>query len=141
MYSNGKLLCPTQQTPYKHMTNRYESVFHHSIQNRLKQNLKSIHRWNEWLLFPLKLSDIPRDSLLCFTIVDTCDSAKPCVLGGTAITVFGKHGSIRRGMYDLRVWLNNQKDSDNDIFTNGKYNISQQINRITKVLTNISFTF
>ena len=27
MFSNGKLLCPTQQTPYKQMINRYESVF------------------------------------------------------------------------------------------------------------------
>ncbi len=27
LYSNGKLLCPSQQTPYKQMTNRYELDF------------------------------------------------------------------------------------------------------------------
>ena len=94
---------------------------------------QSIDRWNEWLLFPLKLSDIPRDALLSLTIVDTSDSGKPYVLGGTAITVFGKHEAMRRGMYDLRVWINDQNDSDNTVFQNGKYCISSQISRITKV--------
>lgn len=90
-------------------------------------------RWNEWLLFPLKLSDIPRDALLVFTIIDVDDSAKPRSLGGTAISVFGKHCSMRKGMYDLRVWLNHQNEPNNS-FINGKHSISGQLNRINKVM-------
>jgi phosphatidylinositol 3-kinase len=92
-----------------------------------------INRWNEWLLFPLRLSDLPRDTLLSFTIWDTCGPANTSVIGGTAISLFGKHGSMRRGMYDLRVWLNAESNCDNNSFNNGKYSISDQINKINKV--------
>ncbi|XP_054160605.1 phosphatidylinositol 3-kinase catalytic subunit type 3-like [Oppia nitens] len=113
LYSNGHLLCPTRQSQYKHMSNRFD--------------------WNEWLLFPLKLSDIPRDALLSFTIVDVSSDGKPYLLGGTAITIFGKHGAMRKGMYDLRVWLSNQTDLQNSHQLNGKQSISGQMNKINKL--------
>ena len=82
----------------------------------------------------MKLSDIPRDALLSLTIVDISNNGNPYLLGGTAISVFGKHGALRKGMYDLRVWLNHQIDGQDVHLMNGKQSISQQMNKINKVM-------
>lgn len=49
-------------------------------------------------------SDLPRNAILAMTIYDCAGPGKVMVVGGTTISIFGKHGMLRQGMFDLRVW-------------------------------------
>ncbi|XP_072937916.1 phosphatidylinositol 3-kinase catalytic subunit type 3 [Epargyreus clarus] len=60
--------------------------------------------WNEWVTLPVYFSDLPRNAILAMTIYDCAGPGKVMVVGGTTISLFGKHGMLRQGMFDLRVW-------------------------------------
>ncbi|XP_047532348.1 phosphatidylinositol 3-kinase catalytic subunit type 3 [Vanessa atalanta] len=60
--------------------------------------------WNEWVTLPVYYSDLPRNAILAMTIYDCAGPGKVMVVGGTTISLFGKHGMLRQGMFDLRVW-------------------------------------
>lgn len=60
--------------------------------------------WNEWVTLPVYFSDLPRNATLAMTIYDCAGPGKVMVVGGTTISLFGKHGMLRQGMFDLRVW-------------------------------------
>ena len=86
LVSNGQRLCPPQQTQYKHMGKRYE--------------------WNEWLPFSLTLDTLPRDARVCFTVWDTIGPGKMAAVARTSISLFSKYGLFRKGIYDLRLFFN-----------------------------------
>ncbi|CAH2087289.1 unnamed protein product [Euphydryas editha] len=60
--------------------------------------------WNEWVTLPVYFSDLPRNAILAMTIYDCAGPGKVMIVGGTTISLFGKHGMLRQGMFDLRVW-------------------------------------
>lgn len=60
--------------------------------------------WNEWITLPFSFCDLPRTAVLCFTIYDCTGAGTMSVIGGTSISIFGKHGIFREGMFDLKVW-------------------------------------
>jgi len=60
--------------------------------------------WNQWLTLPIKFSDLPMDSILCFTVWDCNGPGMREAIGGTSISLFGKKGVFRTGMMDLVVW-------------------------------------
>ncbi|XP_045450197.1 phosphatidylinositol 3-kinase catalytic subunit type 3 [Melitaea cinxia] len=60
--------------------------------------------WNEWVTLPVYFSDLPRNAILAMSIYDCAGPAQVLVVGGTTISLFGKHGMLRQGMFDLRVW-------------------------------------
>ncbi|VVC86854.1 unnamed protein product [Leptidea sinapis] len=60
--------------------------------------------WNEWITLPVCYSDLPRNAILAMSIYDCAGPGKVMVVGGTTISLFGKHGMLRQGMFDLRVW-------------------------------------
>jgi phosphatidylinositol 3-kinase len=64
--------------------------------------------WNEWVSLPFSFSDLPRTAVLGFTILDCTGPAQTSVIGGTSISVFGKHGIFREGIFDLKVWPNRE---------------------------------
>jgi len=74
--------------------------------------------WNEWIQLPIKYQDLPRHAQLGITIWDIydCNNVKP--VGGTTVSLFGKHGSLRQGIHDLRVWPT--KVANGDDSTPGK---------------------
>lgn len=86
LVSNGERLCPPQQTQYKQMSKRYE--------------------WNEWLMFSLTMDTLPRDTKVCFTVWDTISPGKMVAVARTSISLFSKHGCLRKGIYDLRLYFN-----------------------------------
>lgn len=88
--------------------------------------------WNEWIVFPLKLSELPRDAILGFTIWDTYAPRKTVPVGATAISIFGKYGCLRAGVYDLRVWPSVEAKGDNLGVINGKS--SDKTEQISKFL-------
>ncbi|KAM3958517.1 phosphatidylinositol 3-kinase 59F [Aphomia sociella] len=82
--SDGVPLALPITTSYKAFTNRWN--------------------WNEWVTLPVYFSDLPRNATLAMTIYDCAGPGKVMVVGGTTISLFGKHGMLRQGMFDLRVW-------------------------------------
>ena len=55
--------------------------------------------WNEWVTLPVMFSDLPRNAQLAFTVYDTLGPSKIQPVGGSTISLFGKHGVFRQ------VWL------------------------------------
>lgn len=87
--------------------------------------------WNEWLTFPVKFSDLPRDALIGFTIWDAFGPNEVRPVGGTAISIFGKYGSVRRGIYDLKIWPDVIASHDNS--TPGKPLKSDEASKLKKL--------
>lgn len=100
VFSDGRPLSLPVSTPYKSFTNRWN--------------------WSEWITLPLMFSDLPRNALLCLTVYDCVGASKMKPVGGTTISLFGKHGIFRQGMLDLRVWPNRVADGSPNTSTPGK---------------------
>ncbi|XP_057305578.1 phosphatidylinositol 3-kinase catalytic subunit type 3-like isoform X2 [Hydractinia symbiolongicarpus] len=60
--------------------------------------------WNEWVQLPIKYQDLPRHAELGITIWDVYDCKRCMTVGGTTVSLFGKYGTLRQGIHDLRVW-------------------------------------
>ena len=50
--------------------------------------------WNEWLKLPVKYPDLPRNAQLAFNIYDVYGPQKAVLVGGTTVSLFGKHGYV-----------------------------------------------
>lgn len=92
VYSDSKPLSLPVSTSYKHFTNRWS--------------------WNEWVVLPIQFSDLPRNALLTLTVYDCAGPTTMTAVGGTSISLFGKHGVFRQGMIDLRVWPDSEADGN-----------------------------
>lgn len=99
--SDSKPLCPPMQGTYKYFTNQWN--------------------WNEWIEFPIAISDIPLDTIVVVKILDSIGPSKTVILGKAFVSVFGHQGIMRTGLYDLRVWfqddLNRAKEVGDSILT------------------------
>ncbi|XP_067630507.1 phosphatidylinositol 3-kinase catalytic subunit type 3 [Eurosta solidaginis] len=91
--------------------------------------------WNEWVTLPLQFSDLPRTAMLALTILDCAGPGKTTVVGGTSISLFGKNGLFRQGMFDLRVWLDIEGDGSYPSKTpgKGKESSKSQMQRLGKL--------
>lgn len=92
--------------------------------------------WNEWLTLPVLFSDLSRRSVLAITIYDCAWSHNDAtIVGGTSISLFGKTGVFRQGLYDLKVWTEEEADGNYWAKTPGKcvdaYN--NQMQRLSKL--------
>lgn len=90
IFANGKPLTLSAQTAYKAFSNRWN--------------------WNEWITLPIHYKDVPQKAVLTLTIYDILGPRKSVAVGGTTIPIFGKHGCLRRGIHDLRVWPDREAD-------------------------------
>ena len=59
--------------------------------------------WNEWVELPVRICDIPRDAELRFQISDSLGPRGLNQIGSAQISLFGKNGLLREGIYDLQV--------------------------------------
>lgn len=114
-YNNGKQFGMPVTTSYKPFTKRWS--------------------WNEWVTLPFSFCDLPRDAVLAFTIYDCIGPGKLAIIGGTVISVFGKHGIFREGMFDLKVWPKVEADGRSESSTPGKGNekSQHQMQRLAKL--------
>ncbi|XP_071952733.1 phosphatidylinositol 3-kinase catalytic subunit type 3-like [Antedon mediterranea] len=76
--------------------------------------------WNEWITLPLMYSDLPRNAQACFTIWDVYSARKAIPVGGTTVSLFGKNGTFRQGMHDMKVWPGVLADGKTYTTTPGK---------------------
>lgn len=93
------------------------------------------YNWNEWITLPLQYNDLPRTAMLALTILDCAGPGKTIIVGGTTISLFGKDGTYRQGMFDLRVWPNEEADGNHQTKTpgKGKDNKKHQMQRLAKL--------
>ncbi|CAH1797509.1 unnamed protein product [Owenia fusiformis] len=114
VYSDGKPLALATQTSYKAFTTRWN--------------------WNEWLTLPVKYSDLPRNAQVALTIWDIYGPRKVVPVGGTVVSLFGKNGTFRQGMHDLRVWPNVEADGLEQTTTPGKVGgATDEMSRLAKL--------
>ncbi|XP_017489554.1 PREDICTED: phosphatidylinositol 3-kinase catalytic subunit type 3, partial [Rhagoletis zephyria] len=115
VFNKSKPYCLPVTTSYKAFTKRWS--------------------WNEWVTLPLQFSDLPRTAMLALTILDCAGAGKTTVIGGTAISLFGKNGLFRQGMFDLRVWLGVEGDGSYPSKTpgKGKESSKSQMQRLGKL--------
>ncbi|XP_038078977.1 phosphatidylinositol 3-kinase catalytic subunit type 3-like [Patiria miniata] len=100
IFADGKPLTLPTSTSYKAFSTRWN--------------------WNEWLTLPVKYNDLPRTAMFVFTIWDVYGPRKALKVGGTAVSLFGKHGTFRQGMHDLKVWPGVEGDGSVSTSTPGK---------------------
>lgn len=106
---DGQSICPRRETPYRHFNSRWS--------------------WNEWLTFPVKISDLARNCVIRFTIWGSRSGNATTRLGSTCLPVFSKHCCMRRGMFDLKVWT----DESQDMTRSGKTAGSERTYTLNKV--------
>ncbi|PNF20743.1 Phosphatidylinositol 3-kinase catalytic subunit type 3 [Cryptotermes secundus] len=115
VFSDGRPLALPVSTSYKAFTTRWN--------------------WNEWVTLPVMFSDLPRNAQLALTVYDTVGPSKIQPVGGTTISLFGKHGVFRQGMLDLRVWPSQEADGNFPSSTPGKARDhgKEQMQRLAKL--------
>lgn len=114
-FNNGKPFGLPVTTSYKAFTKRWS--------------------WNEWIVLPFSFCDLPRTAVLGFTIYDCTGPGQMSIVGGTTISVFGKHGIFREGMFDLKVWPSVEADPISVSTTpgKGKESTQHQMQRLAKL--------
>ncbi|XP_066599239.1 phosphatidylinositol 3-kinase catalytic subunit type 3 [Prorops nasuta] len=115
VWAGGRPLALPVHTAYKHFTLRWN--------------------WNQWVTLPISYSDLPRDAQLCITLYDCAGPGRQLPVGGTTISLFGKHGVFRQGMLDLRVWPGMEADGNSPTTTPGKTKDhgKEQMQRLAKL--------
>ncbi|XP_069694046.1 phosphatidylinositol 3-kinase catalytic subunit type 3 isoform X1 [Periplaneta americana] len=116
IFADGRPIALPVSTSYKAFTTRWN--------------------WNEWVTLPVMFSDLPRNAQLALTVYDTIGPSKIQPVGGTTISLFGKHGVFRQqGMLDLRVWPNQEADGNFPSTTPGKARDhgKEQMQRLAKL--------
>ncbi|KAH0534285.1 phosphatidylinositol 3-kinase catalytic subunit type 3 [Cotesia glomerata] len=115
IWGGGRPLALPVHTAYKHFSVRWN--------------------WNQWVTLPISYSDLPRDAQLAITIYDCAGPGRQIAVGGTTISLFGKHGVFRQGMLDLRVWPNVEADGSVPTTTQGKARDAgkEQMQRLAKL--------
>lgn len=114
VFANGKPLALPVRTSYKYFNTRWN--------------------WNEWVTLPVKYSDLPRNAQLALTVWDCYGPRKAVPIGGSTISLFGKHGTLRQGMHDLKVWPNVEADGGVVSSTPGKDDSDkEQMSRLMKL--------
>ncbi|KAF7391005.1 hypothetical protein HZH68_010503 [Vespula germanica] len=115
VWAGGRPLALPVHTAYKHFTSRWN--------------------WNQWVTLPISFSDLPRDAYLCISLYDCAGPGRQIPVGGTTISLFGKHGVFRQGMLDLRVWPGVEADGNISTSTPGKARDhgKEQMQRLAKL--------
>lgn len=117
--SNSKRLCSPMQIPYKYFTNNWS--------------------WNEWIEFPIAICDLSRDTVIVVKIYDSISPSKTVIVGQAFVSVFGHQGTMRTGLYDLRVWFQDELDqalnlNESDLF--GSLSGQDELDRLYELKSN-----
>ncbi|CAG0883100.1 unnamed protein product [Darwinula stevensoni] len=79
-----------------------DGTLNHSVVTPYK-SFSSRWSWNEWVELPVRICDMPRDAELRFQISDSFGPRGLSQIGSAQISLFGKNGLLREGIYDLQV--------------------------------------
>lgn len=108
-------------------------------------------RWNEWVTLPIKYSDLPLSSQICFTVWDIAGPNTAAPVGGTTFRLFGKKrqvvnlhhlckltdpliSTLRRGRHRLLLWPDQEADGSIETRTPSKVPNEDETGRLEKLL-------
>ena len=81
--------------------------------NLLKENaqtqtyqipLSASPKWNIWLEFPLKISQLPQETRLCFDVLVFSSTGDSQIIASTNFQIFDMVGEYRQGLSGLNLW-------------------------------------
>ncbi|KAL0479456.1 vacuolar protein sorting protein VPS34 [Acrasis kona] len=73
----------------------------------IKTSYRSQHKnkeWTEWIVFPVKISEITPSTVLCLTVYDIFSPQKQVIVGGSTYSLFDDVGVLRMGSHKLKLW-------------------------------------
>ncbi|KAI9006944.1 kinase-like domain-containing protein [Hyaloraphidium curvatum] len=114
LWADNKPLAPPSQTSYKSFTSRYV--------------------WNEWIQFPVKYRDLPRNAQVAFTVWEAYAPGQPRVVGGTTFRLFGKTNVLRTGKHKLHLWSGRGADGTAESSTLSKQGDPTAMDRLQKLM-------
>jgi len=85
------------------------------------------------MTFPVRVSDLQRDCIVKFTISTSKEPGNVVSLGTTCISVFSKYSLLRRGIYDLKVWEENDAVNSNGQLKSGKVATNERSHQLNKM--------
>lgn len=62
------------------------------------------------MLFPIRICDLPRDAIVRAIVYDCKGPNEVTAIGATSLSLFSKHATMRKGMYDLKLWPYNARE-------------------------------
>lgn len=89
--------------------------------------------WNEWIVLPFKISDLPRNTELWLECLGVGTKSS---LGQTKISIFNKYSCLRKGIYDLKLLERGRVEEDRRIDTSEKdvSSLSEKVVSIEKAM-------
>ncbi|EPQ26286.1 uncharacterized protein PFL1_06221 [Pseudozyma flocculosa PF-1] len=115
LYSDNKPLSLPVKTAYRHFRNN--------------------HVWSEWITLPYKLSDLPLNAQLAFTVYDVAASATTRVVGGTTFRLFSKKGTLKKAQQRLYLWQGAEGDGSAETSTPSKVgSVQDEMGRLEKLI-------
>jgi phosphatidylinositol 3-kinase len=131
LFADNKPLTPTYQTSYK--------SFHKAASTSASSSssssplLKLSRDFNELIVFPIRLADLPLSSQITFTVWDATDVSDleqklqngedlelARVIGGSTMKLFGKKGTLKKASHRLYLWPNQAGDGSFETSTPSK---------------------
>ena len=67
----------------------------------------------------MRISDLPRNSLLAITIWDLNTPDQDVPVAGSTISLFDRYGEFRQGQFEIRMWPNKTADCSQNTSTPG----------------------
>lgn len=150
LFAENKTLTPVYQTAYKafRQTKNDQSISFEPIKDSIGE--KGLSRdFNELIVFPIRLADLPLSSQITFTVWDAASieeieaeeakskgekatnenresvriaNGQPMakVLGGTTMRLFGKKGTLKKASHRLYLWKGKEADGSFETSTPSK---------------------
>lgn len=113
LLSSSHPLCPRKETSFRSFSTRWS--------------------WNEWITFPVRISDLQRDSIVKFSLWTSKGPNNIVSMGTTCISLFSKYSLLRRGMYDLKVWEDGDDVTNGNVTKSGKTSGSDRSHALNKM--------
>ena len=85
----------------------------------------------------MRISDLPRNSLLAITVWDLNTPDQDIPVAGSTISLFDRYGEFRQGQYEIRLWPNKIADCSLNTSTPG---IVSDLNGLTEEETTTTTT-
>jgi phosphatidylinositol 3-kinase len=123
LYADNKPLTPVYQTAYK--------SFRKASSSSAASSSSLSRDFNELIVFPIRLADLPLSSQVTFTVWDSKDvseieqegegdSSLGKIIGGSTMKLFGKKGTLKKASHRLYLWPNQAGDGSVETSTPNK---------------------
>ncbi|CAN6598522.1 phosphatidylinositol 3-kinase Vps34p [Trichomonascus vanleenenianus] len=103
----------------------------------LHRPIRSNKRWNEWIEFPIKFSELPFNTQIAITVWEFAGPKQQHKVpyGGTTVQLFDKTDcTLKRGRQKLRMWLDKEADGLSSSSTDSAVVNMEEMDRLEKLI-------